>query len=117
MPIPHPLTAEAAELIARRFAALAEPMRLRILHMLREAGEASVQEITDALGSSQQNVSKHLGLLHAERIVARRKEKTRSLYRISDPGVLRICEEVCGGLEQRHEELGALLGGGAASAS
>ena len=115
MPFPHPLPPEVAELIARRFGALSEPMRLRILDLLREAEEASVQEITDALGTSQQNVSKHLSLLYAEGILTRRKEKTRSLYRIADPGVLRLCEEVCGGLEQQHEEMGVLLGGRSSS--
>jgi ArsR family transcriptional regulator len=111
MPFPHPLSPETAALIARRFAALAEPMRLRILDTLREVDEASVQELTDVLGTSQQNVSKHLGLLYTERILSRRKEKTRTLYRIADPGVLRLCEEVCGGLEQELGELGALLSG------
>src|SRR5215207_6321643 len=83
-----PLTPKAAELIARRFRALADPTRLRILDTLRDRGEASVSELTEVLETSQQNVSKHLAALHAEGYVARRKEKTNSLYRISDPDVL-----------------------------
>jgi ArsR family transcriptional regulator len=56
----HPLTPEAAELIARRFLALSDATRLRLVDVLRERGEASVGELAEALGASQQNVSKHL---------------------------------------------------------
>lgn len=105
----QPLTPAAAELIARRFRALSDPTRLRILDTLREHGEASVSELTAALETSQQNVSKHLAALHGEGYVARRKEKTRSLYRISDPSVLELCEQVCSGIEAQLAELGAAL--------
>jgi DNA-binding transcriptional ArsR family regulator len=104
-----PLTPEAAELIARRFRALADPTRLRILDTLRDRGEASVSELTELLETSQQNASKHLAALHAEGYVARRKEKTSSLYRISDPDVLELCEQVCSGIEAQLAEIGAVL--------
>ena len=71
--------------------------------------EASVSELTDALETSQQNVSKHLAALQAGGYVARRKEKTSSLYRISDPAVLELCEQVCSGIEAQLAELGATL--------
>ena len=105
----RPLTPDAAELIARRFRALSDPTRLRILDTLRDREEASVSELTDALTTSQQNVSKHLAALHAQGYVARRKEKTSSLYRISDPAVLELCEQVCSGIEARLAELNAAL--------
>jgi DNA-binding transcriptional ArsR family regulator len=105
----RPLTPDAAELIARRFRTLSDPTRLRILDTLRDREEASVSELTDALTTSQQNVSKHLAALHAEGYVARRKEKTSSLYRISDPAVLELCEQVCSGIEAQLAELNAAL--------
>jgi len=105
----HPLTPAAAELIASRFRALSDPTRLRILDALRARDEASVSELTDALETSQQNVSKHLAALQAGGYVARRKEKTSSLYRISDPAVLELCEQVCSGIEAQLAELGATL--------
>jgi len=111
MPMASPLDNEAAELVARRFRALADPTRLRILDLLRRREEASVGEITAALGSSQQNVSKHLAALHAEGFVSRRKQGTSSLYRISDPGVLELCDRVCAGIESQLAEMGALLNG------
>jgi len=104
-----PLNPEAAELIARRFRALADPTRLRILDHLRNHEEASVGEITEALGASQQNVSKHLSALHAEGFVARRKRGTSSLYRIADPGVHEICDGVTAGIASQLADLEAVL--------
>ncbi len=106
-----PMTPHAAELIARRFRALSDPTRLRILDLLRERGEASVGELSEALESSQQNVSKHLAALHAEGFVSRRKQGTRALYRISDPGVLELCERVCAGIETQLAEIGEAIRG------
>ncbi len=106
-----PLDREAAELIARRFRALADPTRLRILDLLRARGEASVGELTEALGTSQQNVSKHLAALHAEGFLSRYKRGTSSIYRIGDPAVLDLCDNVCAGIEAKLVELGAMLSG------
>lgn len=105
----HPLPEGLVELIAHRFAVLAEPMRIKILDHLRERDEASVLEIAEAVGATHANVSRHLNLLHRATIVGRRKVGTKALYRISDPAVFRLCEEVCGGLAERHLELGVLL--------
>lgn len=106
-----PLNPEAAELIARRFRALSDPTRLRILDYLRNHDEASVGELTEVLGTSQQNVSKHLSALHAEGFVSRRKRGTSSLYRITDPGVHEICDGISAGIESQLAELEAVLGG------
>ena len=78
MALPHPLPDELAELIARRFRVIGEPMRIRLLDRLRE-GEASVNELTEALGASQQNVSKHLAVLAEAGILGRRKANLRLL--------------------------------------
>jgi DNA-binding transcriptional ArsR family regulator len=99
-----------AELIARRFRALSDPTRLRILNQLRDDVEASVGELAERLGGSQQNVSKHLGALLAEGFVSRRKQGTSSIYRISDPGVLELCKHVSAGIEAQLQEVGAILG-------
>lgn len=106
-----PLTPDAAELIARRFRALSDPTRLRIIDLLRRQEEASVGEIATAVAGSQQNISKHLGALHAEGFVARRKQGTSSLYRIADPGVHQICDGISSGIESQLAEIEAVLAG------
>ena len=108
--LPHPLPAPVVELIARRFCVIGEPMRIRILERLRD-GEATVAELTESLGTSQQNVSKHLGVLHEAGILSRRKEGTHTLYAIADESVLALCEQVCGGLQRQFTELAELVAG------
>ena len=104
MAVSHSLPDELVELIAERFRALSEPTRIKLLDRLR-AGETSVLGLSEAIGTTQQNVSKHLGLLHAAGIVARRKQGNYVYYSIADPGILGLCETVCGSLEQRVESL------------
>ena len=110
MPVPRPLPDTVVEVIARRFRVLGEPMRIRMLDRLRD-GEATVTELTEATGASQQNVSKHLGVLHDAGIVARRKEGTQVFYRVVDAGVFELCEAVCGGVQRQIAELNAILEG------
>jgi DNA-binding transcriptional ArsR family regulator len=111
MAMKSPLDVDAAGLIARRFHALSDPTRLRILDILRHRDEASVGELTEALGTSQQNVSKHLSALQAEGFVSRRKQGTSSLYRISEPAVLELCDRLCAAMEAQLAELGSVLSG------
>ena len=110
MPLPHPIPHDLAELIARRFRAIGEPMRIRLLDRLRD-GEAGVNELAAHLDASQQNVSKHLAVLAEAGIVGRRKDGTRVLYRIADEGVLGLCEQVCGSVQAQLAALSALLEG------
>ncbi len=110
MPLPHPLPADLVELIARRFRVLGEPMRIRLLDRLRE-GEASVNELSDSLDASQQNISKHLAVLAEVGIVGRRKEGTYVYYRIVDAGVFALCDQVCGSVQQQLRALNELVAG------
>jgi DNA-binding transcriptional ArsR family regulator len=103
------LSLELAELIARRFAALSEPVRVRLLDAMHAAGEASVGELALALGASHANVSKHLQLMLGERMVARRREGPRAYYRIADPSLIALCEAVCAGVRQSLAELSAIV--------
>jgi len=110
MPLPHPLPEPIVELVAQRFRVIGEPMRIRILDRLRD-GEATVAELTEHLATSQQNVSKHLGVLHEAGILSRRKDGTSTLYAIADESVLALCEQVCGGLQRQFSDLAELVGG------
>ena len=110
MALQHPLSDDVVELIARRFRVMADPTRIKLLDRLRSA-EASVQELTEAVGSTQQNVSKHLGVLADAGIVARRKDGNFTRYRVIDEGVFRLCEDVCGSVERQLESLRDVLRG------
>jgi DNA-binding transcriptional ArsR family regulator len=107
----HPLPDDLVELIAARFRALSEPMRIKLLDRLRE-GDATVHELTVLVGSTQQNVSKHLGVLHRAGIVRRRKVGNFVQYSIADRGVFALCEDVCGSLRRQLEELRVVIGAG-----
>ena len=105
---PPPLTDLLVDLVAQRFRVLGEPMRIKLLDRLRE-GEASVGELQQALGASQQNVSKHLGILHAAGMVSRAKRGTSVVYTIADPAVFDICDQVCGGIRRQIAGLESIL--------
>jgi DNA-binding transcriptional ArsR family regulator len=108
MPIPHPLPDDLAELVAQRFRVIGEPMRIKLLDQLRD-GERSVGELVEILGATQQNVSKHLGVLHQAGIIGRRKDGNRVIYAIADDSVFALCETVCGGLARQVAEIAQLL--------
>jgi ArsR family transcriptional regulator len=70
-----PLEAAGADELAQGFAALGDPVRLRVLSMLAAAdeGEVCVCNFVEPLGKSQPTISHHLrvlseaGLVHGER--------------------------------------------------
>jgi DNA-binding transcriptional ArsR family regulator len=98
---PHlPLSPRAVELVAARFRILGEPLRIRLLQALRE-GERSVGELVAAVDSTQPNVSKHLRILQAAGLVARRQEGNSAYYSIADPGVFALCDLVCDSVGSR----------------
>ena len=107
-PVSRPLSETLIELVAQRFRVLGEPMRIKLLDRLRD-GEATVGELQEALGASQQNVSKHLGILHAAGMVTRTKDGNHARYAISDPSVFELCDQVCGGVRRQLKELESIL--------
>jgi DNA-binding transcriptional ArsR family regulator len=100
------------ELVAERFRLLSEPMRLRILEWLRRHPDSAVGEIAEALETSQQNLSKHLASLHSAGVTSRRKDGNHVRYAVADPGVLELCDLVCGAITERHAELGRRISTG-----
>jgi len=108
MAMPSPLPPSLAELIAARFRLLSEPMRLRIIDRLRRQ-EAGVGELAGELGTSQQNVSKHLQTLYAAGVVERRREGNSVIYSLGDAGMVEMCDQVCGGMERHLGDLASTL--------
>ena len=85
-------------------------MRIRLLDHLR-SDEAPVNELAEALGASQQNVSKHLAVLAEVGIVGRRKDGNHVYYRIIDEGVFTLCDQVCGSVQEQLRVLNKLVEG------
>jgi ArsR family transcriptional regulator len=79
-----PLDEDQAVVLAAGFAALADPVRLRLLSLLAsaEAGEVCVCDLTAPVGRSQPTVSHHLRVLTETGLVAGEKRGKWSWYRI-----------------------------------
>ncbi|MHB1526656.1 MAG: ArsR/SmtB family transcription factor [Candidatus Dormibacteria bacterium] len=67
--------------------ALAHPVRLLVIDQLRD-GPRSVGELATALNLSQSNLSQHLGILRAKRLVGHRREGSNVYYQLRDPRLL-----------------------------
>jgi DNA-binding transcriptional ArsR family regulator len=94
--------------IADRLKALADPMRLAILHALVD-GERNVSDLLGELGGSQANLSKHLARMRLAGLLAGRREGTSVYYRVVDPAAFAVCRTVCDALEERAESDRALI--------
>lgn len=81
--------AENIEEAAEAMRAMAHPVRLKILCLLG-SGELPVGEIVEAVGTTQGNVSQHLGILRDRGLITSRGEGRQVLYKIEDARVLRM---------------------------
>lgn len=104
-----PNTEERLTLIADWLKAVADPTRLRILHLLGE-GECCVGELVTAVGGTQANISKHLGVLRGAGLVKARRAGMNVCYSLEEPVVFEICDLVCDCLERQASGLVAGLG-------
>ena len=89
-------------MVAARFRAMGEPLRLRMLQQL-ESDELSVSTLADSVESTQPNVSKHLKILQDAGLVKRRQQGTTVYYSIADEMVFELCEMICARLHDRLE--------------
>lgn len=113
-PSARQLSDEAIEVVAERLRVIAEPTRIRLMGLLNER-EATVQELTDRLATTHQNVSKHLGVLYQAGIVSRRREGSCVRYALIDWTGWWLVEQIAGSVAARYEELQGLFdppGGG-----
>jgi DNA-binding transcriptional ArsR family regulator len=100
---------EVVSMVAGRFKVLSEPIRLEILQQL-ETGPMNVSDITEAVRSTQPNVSKHLRILQDAGLVSRKQEGNTAVYSIADESVFALCDVVCGSLKEKFAERMAMLG-------
>ena len=87
------LASEADLYVASRsLKAMGHPLRLKILCILANGNETSVQDLVDLVGTSQSNISQHLSILRDKDILASRKEANKVFYRIGDDKILALME-------------------------
>ena len=72
------------------FAALANPTRHELMHLLCE-GPRTPSELADALEVSRPNVSQHLSILQREGLVKRSRQDGRVLWEVIDPRLGEAC--------------------------
>jgi len=85
---------EHAENLARCLKAMAHPLRLKIILFL-DNQERSVGEIESCVGSSQSNISQHLGIMRDKHILISRKEGNQIFYSLKDNRILPLLKEIC----------------------
>ncbi len=80
---------EQIEMAARALKAISHPLRLKILCVVGER-EVCVQDIVDAVGTSQSNISQHLAILRDKSVLQTRKDANRVYYRVADQRTLQL---------------------------
>jgi ArsR family transcriptional regulator len=70
---------------------LANPLRLAILHCLKD-GEKTVNDLAETIGVSQSNVSQHLAMMRQREIVKTRKAGSSIYYRVASPKISQACD-------------------------
>jgi ArsR family transcriptional regulator len=99
---------ELLEIVAQRFAALADVNRLRILQRLR-AGGATVSQLCEELGLSQPNMSAHLAVLRNAALVVATRQGKHVVYSLADETAPSLCEVVCSSLREHQKRFSALF--------
>ncbi|MBT9543845.1 MAG: winged helix-turn-helix transcriptional regulator [Candidatus Sericytochromatia bacterium] len=77
---------------AEFFKALANPVRISILDLLR-TGEKSVNDLAISIPMEQSAVSQHLAILRAKHLVKNRKEGNSVFYSIADPAIFVLLDD------------------------
>ena len=81
------------ELQAEISKTMANPLRLAILHSLKD-GEKTVNALAELTSASQSNVSQHLALMRQRAIVKTRKTGATIYYSVSSPKISQACDMV-----------------------
>jgi DNA-binding transcriptional ArsR family regulator len=93
--------------VAEYLRILGQPVRLRLIELLTD-GAAIPRELSDALGLSQQNVSKHLLSLHRAGVVSRRPEGGNVFYALTDATAVTILRIAVEGVSGHLRDLAKL---------
>jgi ArsR family transcriptional regulator len=106
-PFRLPETPLRSDLVAKYFRGLGDPIRVRILELLRDEGELSVGELVDRLGEPQPKVSNHLACLRWCGFIEAERDHRVVYNRIADKRVLRMLDLAHALLEDNAEHVAA----------
>lgn len=101
-------TEPVVDLVTSRLALLADPTRVNLLALL-EQHEATVQQLSDKVTSTPQNVSRHLCILHRAGIVTRRRDGNCVLYSLADYSACRLLDQTLESIRGQIDELADLV--------
>ena len=87
---------------AELFQALASPVRVRMLELLRASGSMTVSEMQQRLGIEAANASQHLRVLRDRGLVQRRRDGTSIWYSIVDPALHTLLDDARA-IAERHD--------------
>ena len=96
-----------ADLVAKYFRGLGDASRVRILELLRDAGELPVGALVARTGLTQPNVSNHLACLRWCGFVEARREHRTVYYRIADARVAEMLGLAHALLDDNEEHVAA----------
>ncbi|MBI2302564.1 MAG: winged helix-turn-helix transcriptional regulator [Armatimonadetes bacterium] len=96
-------------LLAERFQALGDPLRLRILQVL-DAGERTVSELVECVGTTQPNVSRHVARLEQAGLVARRRVGGCVVVSLAEGLKGDLCDHLCALIRRQAAATAALTG-------
>ena len=91
-PFRLPASPAATDLVAKYFRGLGDPLRVRILQLLRDEGELAVSELVARLGASQPKVSNHLACLRWCGFVEAERRHRTVLNRVADERVVQMLD-------------------------
>ena len=95
------------DLVAKYFRGLGDPIRLRILELLRSEGELTVGELVARLDMPQPKVSNHLACLRWCGFVEARREQRTVLNRVADQRVIAMLDLARALLADNEEHVAA----------
>ncbi len=90
-----PSRAAASRALSELFRVLSNPHRIRIVEHLR-SGEVDVNGLQEATGLTHSNVSQHLAVLRAHRLVHERRDGRHVFYQLSQP---QLADWILSGIE------------------
>lgn len=79
---------------AEKLAAMSHPLRLYMVRELVRSGPRNVKSFVEETGVSQPAVSQHLAKLRMGGVIAMEKKGTHVFYRVDDPMVRKIIEDI-----------------------